>query len=126
MIPRNEYPRPQMVRGNWKNLNGEWEFAFDFGRTGKERNMQEQEHLDKKILVPFCPESALSGIGYQDFMGAVWYKRSFELTDNLDNQRLLLHFEAVDYQCDVWVNGKKQEAIPGDTRRFPLTLPTLL
>lgn len=106
-VPRNEYPRPQMVRENWINLNGEWEFAFDFGRTGKERNMQELEHLDQKIIVPFCPESELSGIGYKDFMGAVWYKRSFQLSEKRDDRRVLLHFEAVDYLCDVWVNGKK-------------------
>ena len=105
-IPRPEYPRPQMVRQNWTNLNGEWEFAFDFGRTGRERGLQKQEHLDQKILVPFCPESKLSGIEYKDFLNAVWYKRSFEMQKLQPCQRVLLHFEAVDHFCEVWVNGK--------------------
>lgn len=106
-IPRSEYPRPQMYRGAWMNLNGEWEFAFDFGRTGRERGLQNAEHLEKRILVPFCPESKLSGIEYKDFMNAVWYKRTVTL-DRLDpDQRILLHFEAVDHFCEVWVNGKQ-------------------
>ena len=51
-IPRNEYPRPQMRRENWINLNGIWEFAFDFGRTGKERGMQNASKLSREILYP--------------------------------------------------------------------------
>lgn len=105
MIPRNEYPRPQMVRSNWINLNGEWEFDFDFGCSGKERGMQNAAHLEKAILVPFCPESSLSGIGYKDFMPAVWYRRTFEKPQLAPGYRLLLHFEAVDYRCEVWING---------------------
>ena len=60
-IPRPEHPQPQLQRKNWENLNGEWEFAFDFGKSGMNRRFWEREHLDQKILVPFCPESELSG-----------------------------------------------------------------
>lgn len=104
-IPRGEYPRPQMVREKWINLNGEWEFAMDFARTGRERGLQDAAHLDRKILVPFCPESKLSGVEYLDIMNAVWYKRSFYLQEKHAEERILLHFEAVDHFCEVWVNG---------------------
>ena len=104
-IPRNEYPRPQMRRENWINLNGIWEFAFDFGRTGKERGMQNASKLSREILVPFCPESVLSGIHYLDFMNAVWYRRCFVLDDLFNGNRVLLHFEAVDHCSTVYLNG---------------------
>ena len=71
-IPRPEHPKPQMQRKNWMNLNGAWDFSFDFGNSGIARKMFQEEKLDRKITVPFCPESALSGIGNKDFMPAVW------------------------------------------------------
>ena len=104
MIPRSEYPRPQFVRDRWINLNGEWEFEFDFGLSGLDRKFYEAGTFSKKITVPFCPESELSGIGYKDFMNGVWYRREVELQKGCD--RLLLHFGAVDYGCHVWVNQK--------------------
>ena len=61
-IPRPEYPRPQMARPVWTNLNGQWEFDFDFSDSGKARGLAQAEHLNGSILVPFCPESRLSGI----------------------------------------------------------------
>ena len=83
-IPRPEHPRPQFVRDSWMNLNGEWDFLFDFGNSGRERDLYDPEvflrQQTRKILVPFCPESRLSGIGYTDWMAAVWYHRAFDLT----------------------------------------------
>lgn len=103
-IPRPEYPRPQFVRDSFINLNGEWDFEFDFGVSGEARKMYEKDaEYTKKIIVPFCPESELSGIGHKDFMQSVWYRRSFELKKG--EGRTLLHFEAVDYESKVWVNG---------------------
>ena len=104
-LPRKEYPRPQMVREEWMNLNGEWEFEIDFGKSGIERGVQKKERLDSKIIVPFCPESKLSGIGNTDFLNAVWYKKEFVLPDSWKTGKVLLHFEAVDYFSRVWVNG---------------------
>lgn len=104
-IPRNEYPRPQMVRNKWENLNGIWEFDFDFGKSGKERGMLQSDNFSKQILIPFCPESSLSGINFKDFINAVWYRRKFTVPDDWKNGRILLNFEAVDYLCEVWVNG---------------------
>ena len=74
IVPRSEYPRPQMARQDWLNLNGEWEFEFDFGDTGKERSMLTAPY-SRKIVVPFCPESELSGVHYTDFIESCWYRR---------------------------------------------------
>ncbi len=106
-IPSPEHPQPQLQRKNWENLNGEWEFAFDFGKSGIDRKLWENEHLEGKILVPFCPESELSGIGHNDFIPAGWYKRKVRLDAQQLGGRVLLHFGAVDYDCRVWVNGRE-------------------
>ena len=103
-IPRPEYPRPQFVREQWLNLNGEWQFEIDQGDSGRERGLIERELTDR-ILVPFCPESPLSGIGNQDFLQAVWYRRTVTVPESWAGQRILLHFQAVDYDTTVWVNG---------------------
>lgn len=107
-IPRSEYPRPQFVRENWVNLNGPWEFAFDFGNSGEARGFYRADCVafDRKIMVPFCPESKLSGIEYKDFMPSVWYRRTIEVTAEQLCGRVLLHFGAVDYRCTVYVNGE--------------------
>lgn len=105
-IPRKEYPRPQFERENWLNLNGEWAFEMDNGRSGEARGLyQEGAALADKILVPFCPESELSGIGHKDFMYGVWYKRTVSLTEAQLSGRAVLHFGAVDYHCKAYVNG---------------------
>lgn len=106
MVPRSEHPRPQMYRPDWQNLNGEWDFAFDMSVSGVEREFYLNGEYTHKIMVPFCPESKLSGIGFTDFIPAVWYKRTFNL-ENTDSKRTILHFGAVDYECIVWVNGRK-------------------
>ena len=105
-IPRPEYPRPQFVRPGWMNLNGTWQFEIDHGASGRARGLMEKEKLTQEILVPFCPESALSGVNYKDFMAAVWYRRSFNLPAEAAGKRVLLHFGAVDYKCEAWVNGQ--------------------
>jgi beta-galactosidase/beta-glucuronidase len=87
--PRPEYPRPNLRRSEWVNLNGEWEFGVG-----------EKPAFDRRILVPFCPESELSGIA--ELPGdVVWYRRRF---DTPAAERLALHFGAVDYRATVWVN----------------------
>lgn len=103
-MPRTDYPRPQWTRDNWYCLNGKWEFAFDFGKSGEERGMQFDGLFPLSILVPFCPESKLSGIEYKDFIPAVWYRRTLTL-NKLPEGRAILHFGAVDFLCKVWVNG---------------------
>ena len=105
---RSEHPNPQWERGNWRNLNGEWEFDFDFGNSAKERELfKKNERLAKRITVPFCPESELSGIGYTDFIDGVVYRKVIELTEKEISQEIILHFGAVDYKCFVYVNGEQ-------------------
>ncbi len=88
------------------NLNGEWEFTFDHGKSGRERCFADADAFDGRINVPFCPESRLSGIEYTDFIACIWYRRTFVLPEDWEAQRVLLHFGAVDYATEVWVNGQ--------------------
>jgi beta-galactosidase/beta-glucuronidase len=105
-IPRQEYPRPQFVRDEWLNLNGEWNFEFDDENKGEQEKWYKAADFSQKITVPFCYQSALSGIGVTDFHDLVWYQRTFELPKNWSNKRLILHFGAVDYRAWVYVNGQ--------------------
>jgi beta-galactosidase/beta-glucuronidase len=102
--PRPEYPRPQLVRTEWLNLNGEWEFEIDAGDSGLERGMNTRT-LAGRITVPFAPESTASGIGNTDFLEAVWYRRTVTVPETWRGRDVLLHFGAVDYDTTVWVNG---------------------
>ena len=102
-IPRNEYPRPQFVREDWLCLNGEWQFEIDQGDSGIHRGLLERDLIDK-ITVPFCPESKLSGIENHDYYNAVWYRRTVTIPSKWAGKRVLLHFQAVDYDSTVWVN----------------------
>ena len=97
-----EYPRPQMVRNEWINLNGLWDFAIVFGT-----NNNPAQRYNHKILVPFCVESALSGIkesvtGSQEMM----YRRYINIPESWKGKRIILHFQAVDYYTKVWIDGK--------------------
>lgn len=125
--PRPEYPRPQMVRDGYVNLNGQWDFEFDFGRSGRERKMNFNEAVySKKITVPFCPESRLSGVEYKDFMNAVWYRRSFIVPDTWSGDRTILHFGAVDYHCEIYVNEKRAGSHTGGYTSFSLDITDYL
>ena len=104
--PRSEYPRPQFVRPDWLCLNGQWQFEVDAGDSGLERGLLDRE-LKGRITVPFCPESPLSGVGRTDFMNAVWYRRTVTVPKEWEGRRVLLHFQAVDYEVTVWVNGQE-------------------
>ena len=107
MIPRNEHPNPNFKRNDYIILNGEWDFEFDFGNSGKERSLFAVDaEFSKKINVPFCPESELSGIGYKDFMAAVWYKRTVEITEEQLKGKAFIVFGAVDFHASVYVNGE--------------------
>ena len=106
LIPRCEHPRPDRQRDAWINLNGEWDFEIDNGKVGIEKKFYERESLDGKITVPFSPESILSGIGYTDFMNAVWYRRNIEIPADWQGKRVILHMDACDHTTWVFVNGK--------------------
>lgn len=101
--PRPEYPRPQFERERWLNLNGTWEFDVDRDDDGLERGLDRA--FGQRIIVPFCPESELSGIGETDFLDVVWYRKDVEVPADWGGDRVLLHFGAVDHDATVWVNG---------------------
>ncbi|HVU12686.1 MAG TPA: hypothetical protein VHD90_15495 [Phototrophicaceae bacterium] len=103
-IPRPEYPRPQFVRSDWLNLNGEWEFEIDQGDSGLDRGLLDRA-LNSKITVPFCPESELSGVFNRDYLEVVWYRKQVTIPAAWGDQKVLLHFQAVDYDTTVWANG---------------------
>lgn len=106
MVLRNEYPRPQFVRDNWKNLNGEWNFAFDDHDVGiKEKWFEKKEKYDQTINVPFVYQADLSGIEDKSPHDIVWYQREFE-AERTDGQLVILHLGAADYEADVFINGK--------------------
>ena len=118
-LPRPEYPRPQFVREPWINLNGTWTCELDHSRSGYDaaemlrggdgdrhsRRLWQSRGFGQPIAVPFCPESRLSGIGYTDFIEMMWYHRKLAIPADWQ-ERILLHFGAVDYHCDIFLDGK--------------------
>ena len=105
-IPRPEYPRPQLVREEWLNLNGEWKFQYGTDSKGEERLWHLTGQLDRNIIVPFVHQSVLSGIGDSDQIDNVWYSRTFTVPESWGERRIILHFGAVDYEATVWINGQ--------------------
>ncbi|WP_188894799.1 glycoside hydrolase family 2 protein [Microlunatus endophyticus] len=105
-IPKPEYPRPQLQRPDWLNLNGTWQFEIDSGDSGLHRGLLDRD-LTGEITVPFAPETELSGIGNTDYLEVVWYRRSVEVPADWSGRRVLLHFGAVDHDTTVWVNGQE-------------------
>lgn len=116
-----EYPRPLMTREHWANLNGLWNYAIT-SKDGKQ-----PVTFDGEILVPFCIESSLSGV--QKEVGAdkaLWYQRDFMVPKAWKGQRVLLHFGAVDWMADVWVNGIKVGSHTGGYTPFSFDITQAL
>ncbi|WP_345960976.1 glycoside hydrolase family 2 protein, partial [Glycomyces tenuis] len=110
-----------MVRPDWLNLNGPWEFEIDRADTGIERGLRERP-LEGTITVPFAPESALSGVEDTDFLHAVWYRRELTVPESWAGRRTLLHFGAVDHDATVWVNGREHGRHRGGFTPFTVDL----
>ena len=103
--PRAEYPRPQFERSEWVNLNGEWTYEFDLANTGFERRLFENKGFGSKIIVPFCPESKLSGVEHKDIITGIWYHRTIQAPAAWSDKKIMLHFGAVYYEAEVYVDG---------------------
>jgi beta-galactosidase/beta-glucuronidase len=106
-LPRPEHPRPDFLRRDWQSLNGHWEFAFDDENQGLVQGWDGGlKTLPLSINVPFAYQAPLSGIGSEEVHEIVWYRRAVEIPTQFAGKRTLLHFGAVDWEADVWVNGR--------------------
>lgn len=116
VTPQNawrEYPRPQLKRSEWQNLNGLWKYAI----VPKQANQPTE--FEGEILVPFAVESALSGVGKSVMPDQkVWYSRTFEIPADWKGQNIVLHFQAVDWESSVWINGKHIGTHKGGSTAF--------
>ena len=118
--PLPEHPRPQLRRESYLNLNGPWEYAIT-------RENAEPEEYDGEIIVPFAPESELSGVGRTLKPGEyLWYRRELVLPEGFNVGRVLLHFGAVDQCARVWVNGEDACAHTGGYLGFSADITELL
>jgi beta-galactosidase/beta-glucuronidase len=116
-----EYPRPQMVRKDWMNLNGLW----DFGITPL--GSSQPASFETNILVPFPAESSLSGVRkIVTENDRLWYHRTFALSRSWIGKRVLLHFGAVNFESEVWVNGKSAGQHSGGYDAFTFDVTDLL
>ena len=117
------YPRPDLMRENWIDLNGQWDFALD---PWAEICQPLDVRWNRTITVPFSPETPASGINDQGLFCAVWYRRSFKTPSIKPGERLLLHFGAVDYSATVWVNGVRAVEHEGGYTPFQVEIQELL
>ena len=117
--PRPEYPRPQLCRPEWMNLNGRWEFAFDDFDIGlREEWYTGRLGFERRITVPFTFEADQSGVGDRSFHERAWYRREIQIPPQWAEKRILLHFGAVDYRATVWLNGSVVGAHEGGHTPF--------
>ena len=126
-IPRPEYPRMQFRReSSWLNLNGTWDFRIDRSGSARERGIVEKKELfDRKIVVPFCPESKLSGVADIDFMQDVWYRREVTFPKAWAGKRIFLRFGGVDFLAEVWLDGRNAGTHNGGSAPFALDVTDL-
>jgi len=119
--PHAEYPRPQLVRGNWKSLNGLWNYAI----RPKEDN--KPKSYEGKILVPFAVESSLSGVGRNVGKDSVlWYHTRFSVPASMKGKRVILHLGGVDWEAKISVNGKEAGTHQGGNDPFSFDITSLI
>jgi beta-galactosidase/beta-glucuronidase len=126
-VPWSEYPRPQMERDEWTCLNGKWDYlggkeAPDALEPSKPASFG---GVASKILVPYCPESFLSGIQRKQEIN-MWYRRAFEVPAAWKNKQVILHFEAVDHDATIFVNGEKVGSHAGGYDAFEFNITPFL
>ena len=126
-LPLPEYPRPQLQRNDWLCLNGKWDYVGGASAPNA-LNPSKPVNFDGKvgkILVPYCPESVLSGIERKQEIN-MWYRRRFEIPSVWKNKQVLIHFDAVDHDASVFINGKKAGTHSGGYEGFTLNITSFL
>lgn len=124
---RKDYPRPQFVRNNWKNLNGVWDFAFDDSQQGEKEKWYIDFPKQKKIIVPFTYETSKSGIGDETRHDHIWYQKSVYIDGTkLENNKYVIHFEGSDFVTKLWVNGQYAGSHTGGYSRFSFDVTNLV
>ncbi|WP_346239360.1 glycoside hydrolase family 2 protein [Niabella insulamsoli] len=112
-----QYPRPQMKRSDWKNLNGLWDYSI------QQKGAVKPAGFEGKILVPFCVESSLSGVGKPLLPEQeLWYSKRFTVPQNWEKKEIILHFDAVDWETRVWLNGKLVGSHQGGSDPFQFNI----
>lgn len=117
---RNEYPRPDFKGESFYSLNGQWDFDFDDSNVGLKQHWFLNHTYSKKIEVPFCFQSELSGIHDTSFHDYMWYHRTFTKPEMKEDERLLIHFEGVDYLAVAYINGLKADSHIGSNGGFTI------
>jgi len=111
------YPRPTLVRNDWSNLNGIWQFTL------QHKDSLHPEKYERQIMVPFPVESMLSGVGIKVQPNEkMWYKRKFYIPDDWSYRYILLHFGAIDWEANIYINGKKAGTHRGGYAPFMLDI----
>lgn len=103
---RSAHPRPDRVRENWLMLNGTWAFQFDRDNAGKRQRWYQQPDFPLRIEVPFAYQAELSGVADKSHCDVIWYARQVDVPAAMAGQRVLLHFGAVDFLAEVWLDGQ--------------------
>jgi beta-galactosidase/beta-glucuronidase len=129
-IDRAIYPRPQLVRREWRSLDGSWDFAYDDQSIGVESGWFQgagEDAFSSSITVPFPPESSASGVGDRGFHAVIWYRRRIDATALMGDGGLqILHFGAVDYRAQVWLGGEYVGSHEGGSTPFSFDVTDIL
>lgn len=126
MLEKLNFPKPQMVRRDWVDLNGEWDFCFDDDNIGhKDAAFTRPGFFDRKIIVPYAYQTKNSGIGLNEDHPVVWYRRLLPILKNQE-KRYLLHFEAVDYKADIYLDGQHLYCHEGGSTPFTMDITDMV
>jgi len=126
-VTADAHPRPQLRRAGWTDLCGRWGFAFDDGDVGQAEGWERlSDPFTREIVVPYPPESKASGVHETGYHPVVWYRRTIPLAPPMAGERVLLHFGAVDYRAQVWVNGRLAAEHDGGHTPFSADITLLL